>query len=153
MVFQQKRFKCPVRALVPKSYKNHRNLMNSAKSNDFMSPRGAPAILLSCAQGTNPMQKNTTRATCAHRRARMISLTDFLNFCARGLPHRPCHHHRDHVPHRRMDIIIVGVVAISGAVTVRAAVLFNIAVVGAIFIIVADVVDVILSSRTSDHRR
>ena len=52
-----------------------------------------------------------------------------------------------------MDIIIVGVVAISGAVTVRAAVPFNIAVVGAIFIIVADVADVILSSRTSDHRR
>ena len=52
-----------------------------------------------------------------------------------------------------MDIVIVGVVAISGAVTVRAAVLFNIAVVGAIFIIVADGADVILSLRTSGHRR
>ena len=52
-----------------------------------------------------------------------------------------------------MDIIIVGVVAISGAVTCRAVVLFNIAVVGAIFIIVADVADVILSSRTSEYRR
>ena len=51
-----------------------------------------------------------------------------------------------------MDIIIVGVVAMSGAVTVRAAVLFNIAVVGAIFIIVADLVDVILSSRMSEQR-
>ena len=57
MVFQQKLFKSPVRALMRKSYKNHRILMNSAKSNDFMSPRGAPAILLSCAQGTNPSQK------------------------------------------------------------------------------------------------
>ena len=52
-----------------------------------------------------------------------------------------------------MDIIIADVVAISGAVTVRAAVLFNIAVVDAILIIVADVADVILSSRTFDHRR
>ena len=35
----------------------------------------------------------------------------------------------------------------------RALVIFNIAVVGAIFIIVADVADVILSCRTSEHRR
>ena len=35
----------------------------------------------------------------------------------------------------------------------RAVVIFNIAVVGAILIIVADVADVISSSRTSDHRR
>ena len=35
----------------------------------------------------------------------------------------------------------------------RALVIFNIAVVGAIFIIVADVADVILSSRTSEYRR
>ena len=93
--------------------------MNSTipcKSNDFMSPRGALAILLSCAQGTNPLQQNTTRAACAHRRARMISLTDFLIFCARGLPHRPRQHHRDHLPHRQMDISIVNVVAIIGAV-------------------------------------
>ena len=52
-----------------------------------------------------------------------------------------------------MDIIIVGVLAISGAVTFRAVVLFNIAVVGVVFIIVAEVADVILSSRTSDDRR
>ena len=52
-----------------------------------------------------------------------------------------------------MDIIIVGVVAISGAVTSRALGTSNIAVVGAIFIIVADVADVILSSRTSEYRR
>ena len=90
--------------------------MNPFKSSDFMSPRGALAILLSCAQGTNPLQNNTTRATCAHRRARMISLTDLLNFCARGLPHRRGHHHRDHLPHRQMDISIVNVVAIIGAV-------------------------------------
>ncbi len=66
--------------------------------------------------GHESLAKNTTRATCAHRRARLISLTDFLNFCARRLPHRPCHHHRDHVPHRRMDITIVGVVASIGSV-------------------------------------
>ena len=83
----------------------------------------------------------------------MISLTHFLTFFARRLPHRPGYHHRDHAFHGRKDITIVGVVAISGAVTVRAAVLFNIAVVGAILIIVADVADITLSSRTSEHRR
>ena len=46
----------------------------------------------------------------------MISLTDFLIFCARGLPDRPRQHHRDHLPHRQMDITIVNVVAIVGAV-------------------------------------
>ena len=40
-----------------KSYKNHRILKNSAKPSDFMSPRGAVAILLSRVQGTNPLQK------------------------------------------------------------------------------------------------
>ena len=57
IVFQRKLFKFPVRALMLKSYKRHRILMNSAKSSDFILPRGAPAILLSCAQGTNPLQK------------------------------------------------------------------------------------------------
>ena len=57
MLFQQKLFKFRVRALMLKSYKNHRFLMNSGKSTDFISPRGAPAILLSCAEGTNPLQK------------------------------------------------------------------------------------------------
>ena len=57
IVFQQKLFKFRVRALMLKSYKNHRFLMNSGKSTDFISPRGAPAILLSCAEGTNPLQK------------------------------------------------------------------------------------------------
>ena len=57
MVFQRKIFKFRVRALMLKSYKNHRFLMNSGKSTDFMSPRGAPAILLPCAEGTNPLQK------------------------------------------------------------------------------------------------
>ena len=52
-----------------------------------------------------------------------------------------------------MDINIVNVFAIIGAVIVRAVVLLNIAAVGAIFIIVADVVDVILSSRTLEYRR
>ena len=55
-------------------------------------------------------------------RARMTSLTDLLNFCARGLPHRPCHHHRDHLPHRQMDISIVNVFVIIGAVIVCAVV-------------------------------
>ena len=31
--------------------------MNSANSTDFILPRGATATLLSCAQGTNPLQK------------------------------------------------------------------------------------------------
>ena len=31
-------------------------------------------------RGHESLAKNTTRATCAHRRARMISLTGFLNF-------------------------------------------------------------------------
>ena len=83
----------------------------------------------------------------------MISLTGFLNFCARGLPLQSCQHHRDHLPHRQMGISIVNVFAIIGAVIVRAVVALNIAAVGAIFIIVADVVDVILSSRTSEYRR
>ena len=66
--------------------------------------------------GHESLAKTTTRAACAHRRALMISLTDFLIFCARGLPHRPRQHHRDHLPHRQMDISIVNVVAIIGAV-------------------------------------
>ena len=57
LVFQQKLFKFPLRALMRKSYKNHRFLMNSAKPTDFMPPRSALAILLSCAHGTNPLQK------------------------------------------------------------------------------------------------
>ena len=51
-----------------------------------------------------------------------------------------------------MDINIVNVFAIIGAVIVRAVVALNIASVGAIFIIVADVVDAILSSRMSEQR-
>ena len=51
-----------------------------------------------------------------------------------------------------MGISIVNIFAIIGAVIVRAVVLLNIAVVGAIFIIVADVADVILSSRMSEQR-
>ena len=51
-----------------------------------------------------------------------------------------------------MGISIADVFAIIGAVIVRAVVLLNIAVVGAIFIIVADVADVILSSRMSEQR-
>eukprot|EP00959_Pyramimonas_sp_CCMP1952_P053389 1116756-Pyramimonas_sp.AAC.1 len=82
-VLQHKYCKLPVRALMLQSYKHHRILMNSDESSDFMPPRGAPAILLSCAEGATPLQNNTTRATCAHRRARMISLTDLLNFRAR----------------------------------------------------------------------
>ena len=60
--------------------------------------------------------KNPTRAACAHRRARMISLTGFLNSCARGLPLQRCHHHRDHLPHGQMAISFVNVFAIIGAV-------------------------------------
>ena len=52
-----------------------------------------------------------------------------------------------------MDISIVTVFAIIGAAIVRAIVLHNIAAVGAIFIIAADVVDVMLSSRASEYRR
>ena len=66
--------------------------------------------------GHESLATTITRAACAHRRALMISLTDILMFCARGLPHRPRPHHRDHLPHRQMDISIVNVVAIIGAV-------------------------------------
>ena len=51
-----------------------------------------------------------------------------------------------------MDINVVIAFSIVGAVIFRADVLLNIAAVGAIFIIVADVVYVILSSRTFEHR-
>ena len=51
-----------------------------------------------------------------------------------------------------MGISIVNVFAIIGAAIVRAIVLLNIAAVGVIFIIVADVADVILSSRMSEQR-
>ena len=85
-------------------------------------------------------------------RARTTSPTDFLNFCARGLTHRPWHHHRAHVLHRPMDISIVSVVLFRRRYC-RAVALSNIAVGGAMFIIAADVVDVILSSRTCEHRR
>ena len=51
-----------------------------------------------------------------------------------------------------MDINVVNVFAIIGVINVSADVLFDIAAVGAIFIIVADVVDVISSSRTLAHR-
>ena len=101
--------------------------------------------------GRESLAKNTTRGTCAHRRVRMISQTGFLDFCARGLPLQPYQHHRDHLPHRQMVISIVNVFAIIDAVIVRAVVLLNIAAVGAIFIIVADVVDVISSSRTTEY--
>ena len=50
-----------------------------------------------------------------------------------------------------MVISIVNAFAIIGAV--RAVALLNVGAVGAIFIIVADVVDVILSSRTLEYRR
>ena len=52
-----------------------------------------------------------------------------------------------------MGISIVNGFAVIGAVIVRAAALLNIAAAGTIFIIVADVVDVILSSHTSEYRR
>eukprot|EP00959_Pyramimonas_sp_CCMP1952_P437599 9162138-Pyramimonas_sp.AAC.1 len=52
-----------------------------------------------------------------------------------------------------MDIRIVNVFAIICAVIVRAVALLNIVVAGAIIVIVADVGDVILSSRTSEYRR
>ena len=102
--------------------------------------------------GHESLAKNTTRATCAHRRARMTSLTEFLSFCARGLPQHPCQHHRDHLLRRQMDINVVNVFAIIGVIIVRADVLFDIAAVGDIFTIVADVVDVISSSRTVGYR-
>ena len=51
-----------------------------------------------------------------------------------------------------MGISIVHVFAIIGAVIVRAVVLLNIAAVDVIFSIVADLVDVILSSRMSEQR-
>ena len=73
--------------------------------------------------GHESFAKNTTPATCAGRCARMVSLTDFLNVCARGLPHQRRHHHDDHLPHRQMDIIIVIVVAIIGSVIGRAVVI------------------------------
>ena len=66
-----------------------------------------------------PCKKNT-RAPCAGRCARMISLTDFLNLCARGLPHQRRHHHDDHHPHRQMELIIAIVVANIGCVIGRA---------------------------------
>ena len=50
-----------------------------------------------------------------------------------------------------MDINIVNVFAIIGAA--RAVVLVNVGAVGAIFVIVANVADVILSSRTLEYRR
>ena len=102
--------------------------------------------------GRESLATNTTRGTCAYRRVRRISQTGFLNFCARGLPLQPYQHHRDHLPRRQMVISIVNVFAIIDAVIVRAVVLLNIAAIGAIFIIVADVVDVILSSRTPEYR-
>ena len=99
--------------------------------------------------GRESFAKNTTRGTCAHRRVRMISQTGFLNFCAHGLPLQPYQHHRDHLPRRQMVISIVNAFAIIGAV--RAVALLNVGAVGAIFIIVADVVDVISSSRTTEY--
>ena len=50
-----------------------------------------------------------------------------------------------------MDINVVNVLAIIGVIIVRADVLFDIAAVGDIFTIVADVVDVISSSRTTEY--
>ena len=50
-----------------------------------------------------------------------------------------------------MDINVVNVFAIIGVIIVRADVLFDIAAVGDIFTIVADVVDVISSSRTTEY--
>ena len=51
-----------------------------------------------------------------------------------------------------MDINVVNVFAIIGVIIVRADVLFDIAAVGDICTIVADVVDVISSSRTLEYR-
>ena len=51
-----------------------------------------------------------------------------------------------------MDTSIVNVIAIIDAVIVRAVVLLSIVASGAIFIIVAGIADIILSSRTSEQR-
>ena len=124
--------------------------MNSGKSSDFILTARCTRDTPVMRRGHEPLAKNTMRATCAHPRARMISLTGLLNFCARGLPHLLYRHHRDHLPHRQMVISVVNAFAIIGAV--RAVVLLNVGAVGAIFIIVADVVDVIVSSRTPEYR-
>ena len=80
----------------------------------------------------------------------MICLTDFMIFCARGLPHRPRQHsrsrasstdghqHRQRRCHHRRRYLSTVVIPITAAV--------------AIFIIVAAVVEVILLSPTSEYR-
>ena len=45
MLFAQNYYKFPARAVLLKSWENHRNLKISAKSCDFMPPRGALAML------------------------------------------------------------------------------------------------------------
>eukprot|EP00959_Pyramimonas_sp_CCMP1952_P225139 4707885-Pyramimonas_sp.AAC.1 len=52
-----------------------------------------------------------------------------------------------------MDISVVKTFAITGAVIVPADAIMNIVVAGAIFVIAANVADVISSSRTSEHQR
>ena len=99
-----------------------------------------------------PCKKNHAGHMRAPPCARTTSLTDFLNFWSRGPPHRPWHRHRAHLLHRQMDISIVSVVLFR-RLYCRAVGLSNIAVGGAMFIIAADVVDVILSSRTCEYRR
>ena len=98
--------------------------MNSSKSTDLISSRDALAMLCHAPRARIPCnERKNTRAPCAGRCARMISLTDSLNFCARGLPHQRRHRHGNHLPHRQMGIIIVIVVAIIGSVIGRAVVI------------------------------
>eukprot|EP00959_Pyramimonas_sp_CCMP1952_P059428 1241074-Pyramimonas_sp.AAC.1 len=59
----------PVRALMLKSYKHSAILTLPANSNDFMSPNGAPAIFLSCAEDANPL-RNIPRGPQARAAAR-----------------------------------------------------------------------------------
>ena len=100
--------------------------------------------------GHESLAKSTTRAACAHRRALMISLTDFLIFCARGLPHRPRQHSRSPASstdghqhrqrrchHRRRYLRTVVIPIIAAAVDIS--------------IIVAAVADVMLLSPTSEY--
>ena len=100
MLWHQKFCKCPARALLLKSWENHRNLKNSVEFNDFMSPRGALAILQSCVQGTNPFQKNNAghmRAAAARDAEILKKPLVFQDF-----------QHRTSIKHMKTQYFLIG---------------------------------------------
>ena len=99
MLFAQKFYKFRARALLLKSYENHRNLKNSVKSIDFMSPRGALAMLCHAPRARIHCKKYHAGDMRARRRERKSkSFHSRRHHRHRRWPCRRCRHHRRSPP-------------------------------------------------------